>query len=127
MSRWKSGDILALAAGLVLLSGALMPWIVAEGAAAARYASAAGREGLLAFTLVAAVSLLVTGSLRTSWTALAALFAAFVATFVGFTAAIPAHAQGVHPGFGLFAIAAGAALALVACVLNAIEREGRSL
>lgn len=125
MKGWRSGDVLAMAAGVALLTAALTPWGLGSGGAT--YGFAAGQDILFGLAVLSALALIVVGAMRTPWTALVALFAAFTAAFVGFTAAIPAHAQGSHPGFGLFALAAAAVLAMAGCVMNAIEREGTRL
>lgn len=126
MKTWRSGDLMSIASGVVLLVGAASPWVIDVGGRAAAAASSRGAASI-ALLAVAAAALMIAGSLRSSWTALVGLLDALLVAFVVFTVAIPAHAPGSAPGFGLYALASGGVFALSASVLNAIEREGDAL
>lgn len=121
MTEWRSGDITSIAAGLVLGSSVFTPWVLSGATPGPR-----GDSGLVTFVAVTALALCSAGLLRTSWTALVAFGSAFVVAFVLMTGAIPAHASNAHPGFGLFALGAAGALAVIAGVLNALERQGET-
>jgi hypothetical protein len=120
-TEWRTGDLTALAAAIAVGVAAVTPWIEVSGGRVI-FGSAAE----IAFLLAIGLSLFAAGGMRTSATAGVAMVDAFLIAFVLFTSAIPAHAGGAHPGFGLFAMAAGGVLSLVAGVLNGIEREGRT-
>jgi hypothetical protein len=120
-TEWRTGDLVALAAAIAVGVAAATPWIESSGGT-----STHGSLTAIAFLAAIALSLFAAGGMRTSATALVAMVDAFLLIFVLFTSSIPAHGGGAHPGFGLFAMGSGAVLALVAGVLNGIEREGRT-
>lgn len=122
MTTWRSGDIVSASAGLALVVSLVVPWVVTD---VVRPASplALGELGIIGWVGVAGALLLGFAVRRSSWTALVGFSVVLVAAFVLFTAAIPSHAGGAHPGFGMYVLAVGAVLAAVGAVLNAIERE----
>jgi peptidoglycan/LPS O-acetylase OafA/YrhL len=122
MSNWRSGDIVSAAAGFALLVALAVPWVLTD---TVRPSSplAAGAIGTLAWIGLSGAVLAGFALKRSAWTALVGFSVVLVAAFGLYTAAIPAHAAGAHPGFGMYALAAGAVLAAVGAVLNAIERE----
>lgn len=127
MNGWRSGDLISAGAGLVVLAGSALPWLLRETPGERVAQTAAGPANLVATTLIVGLALLVSGATRTSWTGVVALLGGLACGIVVFAGTIPAHAAGAHPGFGLFAIGAGGVLAVAGGVLNAIERDEGAL
>lgn len=117
--RWRTGDLAAIAAAVTLVVSMAYPWVQGGTGRAVR-----ATLPEIGFLVAVSAVLAALGLMRSSATGLVALLASFAIAFVLFASAIPAHTFGTRPGFGLFALGGSAALALLAGVLNAIEREG---
>jgi hypothetical protein len=118
----SGGTLLGVASALVLLVGALLPWEVAEGGSGGTPSFAA--DPVTAGLVIAVAIAVAVWSVRSApWLGLVCMGAALVTAIGMLNLSVQAHASGQIPGFGVFVVFSGAALAMAASALEGIERD----
>ncbi|HSK47949.1 MAG TPA: hypothetical protein VLA05_08105, partial [Coriobacteriia bacterium] len=131
MSRWRSGDLIAVAAGAVVAMGSLLPWAslvrsrTADGAVtAATYADSISAWHLVAMLMGAIM--IAAGSLRSGWTAGSVMAAASGSVVAVLGSRVASLGSSSPIGFGVYVVLTGTGLAITSAVLNSMEYETRT-
>jgi len=131
LSRWRSGDLIAVAAGAVVALGSLLPWasLIRSKAAAGAVTAATYADSISAWHIGAMLMgaiMIAAGSLRSGWTA-GVVTAAASGSVVAVLGSKMASSGGTSPiAFGVYVVLTGTALAITAAVLNSLEYETRT-
>lgn len=132
MKEWRAGDLMCVSAGVAVLSAAGMPWVQVADPPAALGAVVLGMYEPLVLVGAIGVVLIVSGLMRTLWSALVALASSFAIAIAiimiseGAAGALQAYAPGVvghGNGLGVSTLLAAGLLSGLGGVVIAIQRE----